>query len=610
MQLQADALVLYKSQAARIAKLGERLEIELILSKETRKVRPKDVVFLHPGPVQGLEILPVTLEVLDEARELLVGEESNLSDLAELLFAENSPRAVWSTWQIVTEGLHFHGSPRLIQARDDADFREQQEKRSARQARKEKWHLFTERVERKEIIAEDEEFLEEVVRLALGQGTESRLLLHLKRAQNQENAHALLLELNYWPRHYNPYPARLIEHLDDKLKSAERIPSLSCDRVDLTSLKAYAIDDENSNDPDDAVSFDGERVWVHVADLAAWIDADDEVDLYARDRGATLYLPEGIRPMLPEVINQHFGLGLAETSPALSFAFKISDNGQPGELEIIPSQIRVQRLSYREADQEIEVIPALHTLKKICDAHRRRRLEAGAIEIELPECQIKALDYQQISITPMPRLTSRFLISEAMLMAGSVAAEYAAKAEIPMPYAGQTVDSSVELPTCEAAMVRMFAQRRAMRPGRMSTSPQEHEGLGLQSYIRVTSPLRRYLDLVAHQQFRRHLAGRELLTREELGLRIAAGGRAAGRVRQCERLSNRHWTLCYLAGKPDWQGRALVVDQWRNKVMLLIPELALEIEAAGKYHLGSELQLSQPKIDLPQMEVHFRIQQP
>lgn len=63
-------------------------------------------------------------------------------------------------------------------------------------------------------------------------------------------------------------------------------------RRDLTGLPAFAIDDEGNLDPDDALSLDGDRLWVHVADAAALIGPDSPADIEARARGATL-LPAG-----------------------------------------------------------------------------------------------------------------------------------------------------------------------------------------------------------------------------------------------------------------------------------------------------------------------------
>lgn len=56
-------------------------------------------------------------------------------------------------------------------------------------------------------------------------------------------------------------------------------------RLDLTGLPAYAIDDEGNLDPDDAISLDGNRLWVHVADAAALVWSDSPADVEARGRG-------------------------------------------------------------------------------------------------------------------------------------------------------------------------------------------------------------------------------------------------------------------------------------------------------------------------------------
>ncbi|MDE5005191.1 RNB domain-containing ribonuclease, partial [Francisella tularensis subsp. holarctica] len=72
-------------------------------------------------------------------------------------------------------------------------------------------------------------------------------------------------------------------------------------RVDLTHLKAYAIDDEGSNEPDDAISWDSQKnkMWVHISDTSSSISFGDEVDLQARARGSNLYVTEQIVMMLP-----------------------------------------------------------------------------------------------------------------------------------------------------------------------------------------------------------------------------------------------------------------------------------------------------------------------
>jgi len=607
--LKIGALLLYKSQPAKLVRLGDKIEIDLLSQPQSKRVRPKDISCLHPGPFTELKLLTPNPDDLEEARSLLSGEETTLEEIAELVFNQTTASAIWSAWQIVTGGVHFHGSPHRIKARSDEEYNQEKERRAAKKARHESWQAFVERVEKKAVIDSDRAFLTEIENLALERGTESRLLQHLGRQQSRENAHALLLELDFWKASFNPYPQRLELSADEFSVQQSQEPQALADekRLDLTELTAFAIDDDDSNDPDDAISFDGRRLWIHIADVASVISVDSPVDEIARERAATLYLPEITQTMLPRSLTDKLGIGLQEISPALSFALEVDENGTILDLEIIPSRIRVTRLSYNEAEKLLTDNHELAKILSITKAHREQRLKTGAIEIDLPECKIKAAG-DRITITPLPNLKSRNLVSEAMLMAGAACAQYAKKHELPMPHAGQVppneMPETYDLPT----LVAMFAKRRSMRPGRLSCSPQPHFGLGLDAYIRVTSPLRRYLDLVAHQQIRLHLAGLPTLDKNQITTRIAAVSSTSNRIRQAERLSNRHWTLVFLQQHPDWQGLGIVVAEWGRKSLLLIPELALEIEQSvtGNQAPGTHLQLSSPRVNLPYLEVFFQ----
>ena len=90
--------------------------------------------------------------------------------------------------------------------------------------------------------------------------------------------------------------------------------------MDLTHLPAFAIDNAWTTDPDDALSLEGpNRLWVHVADVAALVLPDSPADLEARNRAASLYLPEMTVPMLPAEASERLALGIGDVSPALSF---------------------------------------------------------------------------------------------------------------------------------------------------------------------------------------------------------------------------------------------------------------------------------------------------
>ena len=235
-----------------------------------------------------------------------------------------------------------------------------------------------------------------------------------------------------------------------------------------------------------------------------------------------------------------------------------------------------------------------------------------------------------VSIKAIGHESARPIVQEAMMLAGWAAATYALEREIPFPFARQDVFEQFEGPARD--LPEMFARRKSLGRTQWNVRPGRHMGLGLEPYAQVTSPMRRYLDLVAHQQFRAHLheqthpeqAGPEQAGPEQEGLeetdphesilgtsavleRIGASDLASSSVRQAERSSNRHWTLVYLQQNPGWQGRGVVVDQRGAGNTVLIPDLALEVTIGGNLELGQELALEAVSVDLAALEVRFRV---
>jgi exoribonuclease-2 len=374
-------------------------------------------------------------------------------------------------------------------------------------------------------------------------------------------------------------------------------------RVDLTHLAAFAIDDEGSQDPDDAISIAGNRLWVHVADVAALVPSDSAADLEARARGANLYLPEGTVPMLPEHATRSLGLGLAEISPALSFGIDVHPEGDIVGVEIVPSWVRVTRLTYDEVETRLAEAP-FQRFDQLTQTLASRRQGHGAINIALPEVKV-LLQAGQVSLCPLPPLRSRALVQEAMLMAGVAAARYAMEHGIPFPFTTQDPPETSELPE---GLAGMYALRRTLKRSQQTTVPGAHAGLGLDVYARVTSPLRRYLDLVGHQQLRAYLRGTTLLGEQEVLARVGAAEAVTGAVRHAEALTDRHWTLVYLLQHPDWRGEGILVDKRERRGTILIPTLGLEtrLHLHEDWPLNCALSLTLSGINLAELEVYFQ----
>jgi exoribonuclease-2 len=210
-----------------------------------------------------------------------------------------------------------------------------------------------------------------------------------------------------------------------------------------------------------------------------------------------------------------------------------------------------------------------------------------------------------VIIEPIRRLRSRDMVREAMLMAGEAAARFALQRDIPFPFVTQEAAGNPDLG--EASLAQRYALRKLLKRSQVSSLPGRHAGVGLEAYCRATSPLRRYLDLVAHQQLRLWLAGEPPLNEQALLERLGAAEALTGTVAKAEMLSRRHWTLVYLTAHPDWQGEGALVDKVGLRGTLLIPELALEapLHLPADLPLDSQLSLRVRGINLAELEVHF-----
>lgn len=604
--VRSGSLVLYKNRPARVAQTGDKLDLDLP-GGESAHVRPKDIVLLHPGPVQSLGELSPQRGDVQSAWELLAGSETTLAELAELIYGAFTPAAAWATWQLVSDGLFFRGAPAQITACSPDEVEHKQQARRAEAAEKAAWTEFVQRVRQQQTAPGDARYLKEVEAVALGRQPRSRVLRDLEREETPESAHALLLETAFWPVTVNPYPQRLT------LPTASPdlpLPALAdAARCDLTHLPAFAIDDARTTTPDDAISLGADgRIWVHVADAAALVQPGDAADQDAAERGASLYLPERVVAMLPWRATELLGLGLQNTSPALSFGIGLDANGQINSLEITPSQVRVTRLTYEAADAALDDEP-LASLWRLLQSYHAWRLAQGAVEIDLPEVDVFVQEGTVI-IEPVPSLRSRSLVENAMILTGDAVARFAQQHDIPLPFASQEVGEDAT-PALRRSRVfsQMLALRKTMRRSQYRTVADPHGGLGLPAYVQTTSPLRRYLDLVVHQQLRRHLAGQPLLSQADILARIGAVEAVNSSLREAENKSNTHWTLVYLLQHPDWQGEGILVDKRGLQGTVILPELGLEptVHLPGDLPLDSRLLVQVRSVDLSRLDARFRI---
>jgi exoribonuclease-2 len=596
-------LVIYKNSPAVVVSSGAKIEIELPGGTRV-SVRPKDIEFLHPGPAVSLRLPDEPPEDLESAWEIFQGQTTTVQAFAEVLYTNFTPVSALAVWRLVQDGLYMRGSPGGLYVFSKEEYEKEAAARKAKEDNARDRADLLERIRQGKLEEGDKKHVREIEDFALGRSVRtSRMMKDLGIPETPEAAHALLLKLGVWDFRTNPHVSRF--GLPEKLQYPPLPVSVpEEERLDLTHLAAIAIDDEGSEDPDDAVSFDGGRLIVHVADPASIITPDSPADLAARDSGATLYLPDRKITMLPPEAVCLFGLGIQEISPALSFFIAPQEDGSPGEVEIKLTKIRVTRMTYTKANEALDTSP-LKEIFSLTSRYHAYRMKNGALDIDLPEVKIRAGTDGNVSIHPLPKTDAGTMVQDAMLMAGQAAARFAGKYGIPAPYASQRMSDSP--PAKPQTLPDMFECRKKLHPSAVSSFPAPHSGTGLDAYCRATSPLRRYLDLVLHQQIRAFLLKRKLLGPEEITARIGAVEVVSGIIQKAERASNLHWTLVYLLQNPGWQGRGIVVEKKGNLCTVILPDIGLEAKAnAGRNALpGEEFILRARGIDLARLAVNF-----
>lgn len=413
-------------------------------------------------------------------------------------------------------------------------------------------------------------------------GGHSRAFAILERLGMPPSPHAaadLLQAVGYWPPHVQVglLAAGITETFAPELEAVARelaaAPPPDPDaatRRDLTHHRVYTIDDISTTEIDDGLSLerlpDGRtRVWVHIADPTRWVAPDSPLDAEARQRTKSLYLPTAMVPMFPKALAEGpFSLREGVACCALSVGVVVGADGciSVEDITVAPSTVvPTQRLTYHLADEMLaecseEEEPDLHALLEIARMRRERRLASGATEIDMPECNVEVeradTDEPEVSITVEDQWASpsRQMVAEMMILAGEVAGLLGGALGLPLPYRGQadpvlpTPEELDALPPgpCRAVALRM----RMTRSLTQADAPLRHAGLGLDAYVQVTSPIRRYGDLLAHWQLKAVLRGAEPpLGAPALGALCDAVGEAGQRVGRLERDVTNYWVAEY-----------------------------------------------------------------
>ena len=309
---------------------------------------------------------------------------------------------------------------------------------------------------------------------------------------------------------------------------------------------AITIDDEDTLEVDDALSCEaladgGMRVRVHIALVADFVKKGHAMDAEAAARATTVYLPEATVRMLPDPISTSAASLIAgEERPVLTTDVRLSPDGELIESSIYPARIPImQRLDYDQVDRMLEsrapADEAAATVARLHDAAkmlRERRRTAGAVLIQRREAKVR-VHGDDIEVSVLDNSSpGRTLVAEFMVLANFVAARYAATNRIPIIYRVQP---------------QTAGDFSSQRP-RLSLYPEYHAGIGLDFYAQLSSPIRRYADLVLQRQMLGALSGQTpaIYTVDELLTVLAGAENAEASGRELERRAKRYWILRYL----------------------------------------------------------------
>ena len=351
-----------------------------------------------------------------------------------------------------------------------------------------------------------------------------------------------------WPKAVEQQAAEFTEQVPEAAKKG---------RVDLRHLPLVTIDGEDARDFDDAVYCEtkksgGWRLWVAIADVSHYVRHGSALDLEAINRGNSVYFPENVIPMLPEVLSN----GLCSLNPKVDrlcmvAEMTVSASGKLSGYKFYPALMNSHaRLTYNkvaamlDGDQALRseyepLVPHLEELHRLYDTLTAARDKRGAIAFETTETQFVFNAQRKIDkIVPLVRNDAHKMIEECMILANVAAARFVEKHEgaalfrvhdspgeeklkgfreflgelglslsggeepTPADYSA-LLEKAKDRPDAELIQIMLL---RSMKQAVYEPENGGHFGLALSSYAHFTSPIRRYPDLVLHRTIKYLLA--------------------------------------------------------------------------------------------------------
>ncbi len=355
-------------------------------------------------------------------------------------------------------------------------------------------------------------------------------------------------------------------------------------RTDLTHLPLITIDGQSTLDYDDAISLEtteqGYRLGIHIIDVSAYIQPDDPLDIAARNRGSSIYMPDDKIPMLPCILSDELcSLKQDQLRPGISTMVEMNRFFEILDVQVIPSVIKVhEQMSYGDANLNNGKADPVTTLYRIANQLREKRLKAGAVQITLPEVNVWIDDNGQIQYSKIDRENpSRMLVSEMMILANTLMAKFLSDNSMPGVFRCQAPPKQRIFTGIETGLMANFQQIKQLNRAEIATRAEPHSGLGVPAYVTATSPIRRYHDLLTQRQIKAALGMGEAYSPRKLEEILYMVSQPIANASRVQSSRKRYWLIKYLETMKGSTFECLILDVQRDEYQVLIKELMLDV---------------------------------
>jgi exoribonuclease-2 len=417
-----------------------------------------------------------------------------------------------------------------------------------------------------------------------------------------------------WSQEYGDALAELRE------EARARLEGLPCSGFPFVS-----IDGKTTRDVDDAFFVEEVpngclRLHLALACPALCWPFGSELDRMVLRRATSIYLPEGTHHMLPEELGTSgYSLLAGEERPILLLSCEVDGEGTARDCEISLCRAKpAANLYYEDCEAVLRAAPetanpAVAFTRQLVLGEalalrlREARIRQGAVIMTRPDPQYRIEGEgadAQVVMTEGPPQRAQDLVAEMMILAGGAAALWGERRETPLLYRVQDVALPKEYAGVWTLPHDMARIMKALAPSGLDIAPRPHAALGVPMYIPVTSPLRRYPDLLNEAQILHMLQhGRPRWSRMELGALLPLLSARLDAAGQVQRFRPRYWKLLYVRQQGDrfwWDG--VVTEENDGFVTVSLPREQLFVRGKRKLfsdrvYAGQAVQLRLGKVE-------------